>query len=344
MINNDQNITLLAQNSVLLTLKHPPKASISIITMNKLLTFICGVVAGCGTTLYVTNALYEQPVDSEPQSKTQPDMLDTFIPERDHRCSYTLPLTEQSRSSTKNSLDDDLINDVFLMNTEHLFESEKFKDLVYLLRKDKNIAAQLRNKFLTTTSYEERYALVKLLAHDNSDETVDLVIDLISDASNESKQLGLDLLRSMDIKESHTGLNRALLDATYYESNPELLTEVIFRLSGSDIDESTKNIAVERFQFLLASDNNTIKASAINGISQLANQSTISSTIKQHIHDTDENIKVSAISAAFQLNATHFDNEMVSALTRIANNSQEPENVRDLASAVLSAQKSSGNY
>ncbi|HTF95346.1 MAG TPA: HEAT repeat domain-containing protein [Cellvibrio sp.] len=313
--------------------------------MNKFSIFILGAIAGCGSTLYIiSSSSYENRDANELNSTINPAAVETHAPDHWEQIAQSPPAPVQANAASNNSLAKNssvtsLIDDVISIRTENLFESEKYKDLVYLMRKDKNIAAQLRSKLLMSTSYEEKYTLVNLLAHDNSEETVNLVIDLIKNPNNESKQLGFELLQSMDIKESHVQLNQALLDATYYETNPELLTETIYRLSEKIVDDPTKNIAIERFQFFLAGDNNTVKARAIDGISQLASQGTIASTVKQYIRDADENIRASAVSAVFKLNPDHIDNEMISILTDISNNSQETENVRNIASAVLNAQQ-----
>ena len=313
--------------------------------MNKFSIFILGAIAGCGSTLYIiSSSSYENRDANELNSTINSAAVETHAPDHWEQIAQSPPAPAQANAASNNSLAKNssvtsLIDDVISIRTENLFESEKYKDLVYLMRKDKNIAAQLRSKLLMSTSYEEKYTLVNLLAQDNSEETVNLVIDLIKNPNNESKQLGFELLQSMDIKESHAQLNQALLDATYYETNPELLTETIYRLSEKIVDEPTKNIAIERFQFFLAGDNNTVKARAIDGISQLASQGTIASTVKQYIRDADENIRASAVSAVFKLNPDHIDNEMISILTDISNNSQETENVRNIASAVLNAQQ-----
>ena len=115
---------------------------------------------------------------------------------------------------------------------------------------------------------------------------------------------------------------------------------MIFRLSENTLDDATKATAIDRFQSFLTSNNSTIKARAIDGLSQLGDQVLISTTVKHYIHDSNESVRVSAISAAFKLNSHQMDDDIVSTLTKITKNPEEPESVRNMASAVLGSQKS----
>jgi hypothetical protein len=308
--------------------------------MNKFAFFILGSLAGIAGTLYVVS-------DTSPDPQVVVNSNDDYTETSQVR---TNKLTQQTTLSNSTSAqlpsesgdrsDIESMLNAFTANTENLFESQEYQDLAYLMRKDKKVAAQVRQMLLNSSSYDEKYALVNLLAQDSSQETIDLVIDMIKKPDDESKRLGFELLRAMDIKESQPELNNALLDATYYESNPELLTDVIFRLSEKKLDDATKTIAIDRFQSFLASGNSAIKARAIDGLSQLGDQATISATVKQYLRDPDEAVRVSAISAAFKLNSTQLDHDIISTLTNITKNLEEPESVRNMASAVLDSQKS----
>ena len=309
--------------------------------MNKFAFFILGSLAGIAGTLYVVS-------DASPDPQLVVNANHDYNESSEFPSTHT-PLTQQttfnnSKPQPYQELDDpsdiESMLNAFTANTENLFESQEYKVLAYLMRKDKKVAAQIRQKLLESTSYEEKYALINLLSQDSSEETINMVIDMIKKPDDESKRLGFELLRSMDIKESQPELNNVLLDATYYESNPEVLTDVIFRLSEKKLDDSTKTIAIDRFQSFLASGNSAIKARAIDGLSQLGDQETISATVKQYLHDPDEAVRVSAISAAFKLNSTQLDHDIINTLTRITKNPEEPESVRNMASAVLDSQKS----
>jgi hypothetical protein len=309
--------------------------------MHKFAFFILGSLAGIAGTLYVVSDASPDPqlvVNSNDAYTETSELPNTNKLTQQTTLSNSTPMQSSSGSSDQSNIESML--NAFTANTENLFESQEYKDLAYLMRKDKKVAAQIRQKLIESTSYEEKYALINLLSQDSSEETINLVIDMIKKPDDESKRLGFELLRSMDIKESQTELNNALLDATYYESNPELLTDVIFRLSEKKLDDTTKTIAIDRFQSFLSSGNSAIKARAIDGLSQLGDQATISATVKQYLHDPDEAVRVSAISAAFKLNSTQLDDEIVSTLTRIIKNPEEPESVRNMASAVLDSQKS----
>ncbi|MET0355470.1 MAG: HEAT repeat domain-containing protein [Cellvibrio sp.] len=309
--------------------------------MNKIIVFILGCGVGIAGTLYVVpNSSNDTEViaTSENNDNSTAEFLNTEKPRQPVTFNDSKPTSAPSQLQSPLDIESKL--NAFTADTEHLFERKDYKDLAYLIRNDKKVAAAVRNKLLNSTSYEEKYALVNLLAQDSSSETVELVIDMIKKPDDESKRLGYELLRSMDIKENQPELNTALLDSTYYETNPELLTDVIYRLSEKKLDDSTKTVAIDRFQSLLSNNNNAIKARAIDGLSQLGNQDTISSTVKRYIQDTDESVRVSAISAAFKLNPSHLDDEIVGTLTRITKNPAEPESVRNMASAVLDSRKS----
>ena len=310
--------------------------------MNKFAFFILGSLAGIAGTLYVISDASTDPqrvVNENHDYKESSEFPNTNTPlTQQTTFNNSIPMQSSSDASDQSNIESML--NAFTANTENLFESQEYKDLTYLMRKDKKVAAQIRQKLIESTSYEEKYALINLLSQDSSEETINMVIDMIKHADDESKRLGFELLRSMDIKESHTALNQTLLDATYYESNPELLTDVIFRLTEKTLDDSTKTIAIDRFQSFLASGNSAIKARAIDGLSQLGDQETISATVKQYLGDPDETVRVSAISAAFKLNSTQLDHDIISRLTRITKNPEEPESVRNMASAVLDSQKS----
>lgn len=307
--------------------------------MNKIASFIFGSAVGIAGTLYVVLGVSsEQQIVNAVNSESaeigfsQHNQLQQIACDKPH-------LLETMAQSEDSSELDSLLN-AFASRTEDIFENQDYKDLSYLIRKDKKVAEQVRKRFLESKSYEEKHALMNLLSQDNSDETINMVIGMIQAADDESKRLGFELLGSMELKESHMGLNQALLDATYDESNPELLTDVIYRLAEKKLDDSTKIIAIERLQTLLANDNSLIKARAIEGLSQLGDQTIISTMIRQHLQDPDEAVRVSAISAAFKLSSIQMDQEITSALTNMASNPNEPESVRNMASAVLGSQKS----
>jgi HEAT repeat protein len=308
--------------------------------MNKFAFFILGSLAGIAGTLYVVSDASPDPqhvvISNDDYTETSKVRTNKLTQET----TFSNPGSVQSSSGSSDQSHIESMLNAFAANTENLFENQEYKDLTYLMRKDKKVAAQIRQKLIESTSYEEKYALIHLLSQDSSDETINLVIDMIKKPDDESKRLGFELLRSMDIKENQPELNNALLDATYYESNPELLTDVIFRLSEKKLDDATKTIAIDRFQSFLASGNGAVKARAIDGLSQLGDQATISATVKQYLRDPDEAVRVSAISAAFKLNSTQLDHDIISTLTNITKNPEEPESVRNMASAVLESQKS----
>ncbi len=307
--------------------------------MNKIAFFTLGVLVGSAATHYVSshiskdrnmainlnnNDIELSAIQHTYQSKPQPTNND----------SKDIQITKNSDKAT----DIDLMIDELIANTENLFESSTYKDLAYLIRKDEKIAVEVRRKIINSNSYQEKYALVNLLAQDSSKENIDLAIDLIKSVGNESKQLGFELLRGMHIEDNQPTLTNALLDATYYESDPEFLTNVIFQLSENVLEPSTKAIAIDRVQSFLYSDDTILKARAIDGLSLLGDQQIISTIVKQHLSHADEKVRTSAISASFKLN--QLDSDIISSLTNIIKNPEESENIRNMASAVLESQKS----
>lgn len=307
--------------------------------MNRIAFFVLGALTGIAGTLYVVS---DADINQEfvTDSKIIENTDTTPFNNQDQAISYTRPEINKPPIKIDNAVDMEALLNRFTANTANLFESQEYKDLAYLIRKDKKLAAQVRQKFVESNSYEEKYALLHLLSQDNSEETINLVIEMIKNPDNESKRLGFELMRSMDITESHSGLNQALLDASYYESNPEVLTDVIFRLTEKKLDDTTKSIAIERFQTFLSSSNPDLKARAIDGLSQLGDQEMIATTVKRYLQDSNENVRISAISAAFKLNSGKLDNELLGTLTRISQNPAEPENLRNIATAVLESQGS----
>lgn len=307
--------------------------------MNKIAFFTLGVLVGSAATHYVSSHISKDRNMAINLNNNDIELSAT---------QHTYLSKQQSTNTdfkdfqiTKNSdktTDIDLLINELIANTENLFESYAYKDLAYLIRKDENIAIEVRRKLISTNSYQEKYALVNLLAQESSKENIDLAIDLIKSVGNESKQLGFELLRGMHIEDNQPTLTNALLDATYYESDPELLTNVIFQLSENVLEPSTKAIAIDRVQSFLYSDDTILKARAIDGLSLLGDQQIISTIVKQHLSHVDEKVRTSAISASFKLNQLDYD--IISSLTNIIKNPEESENIRNMASAVLESQKS----
>lgn len=307
--------------------------------MNKIAFFTLGVLVGSAATHYVSSHISK---DRNMAINLNNNDIELSATQHTYQ-SKPQPINNDSKDIqiTKNSdkaTDIDLMIDELIANTENLFESSTYKDLAYLIRKDENIAVEVRRKIINSNSYQEKYALVNLLAQDSSKENIDLAIDLIKSVGNESKQLGFELLRGMQIEDNQPTLTNALLDATYYESDPEFLTNVIFQLSKNVLEPSTKAIAIDRVQSFLYSDDTILKARAIDGLSLLGDQQIISTIVKQHLSHVDEKVRTSAISASFKLN--QLDSDIISSLTNIIKNPEESENIRNMASAVLESQKS----
>lgn len=307
--------------------------------MNKIAFFTLGVLVGCAATYCVSSHISTDRNTAIGLSNNDIEvstLQNAYLPKQQS----TSNNSKDTQITTKpgKTTDIDLLINELIANTENLFESYAYKDLAYLIRKDKSIAVEVRRKLINSNSYQEKYALVNLLAQDSSEENIDLAIDLIKSLDNESKQLGFELLRGMHIEDNHPTLINALLDATYYESDPEFLTNVIFQLSEKDLEPSTKAIAIDRVQSFLYSDDNILKARAIDGLSLLGDQQIISTIVKQHLSHVDEKIRTSAISASFKLN--QLDTDIISSLTNIIKNPEESENIRNMASAVLESQTS----
>lgn len=313
--------------------------------MNKFALFTLGVFVGALGLHYINghfapdrytaiNAYrnYKNASDvSEPSHSLQPADIDV----------KTVQLASKPDVYSDKHIDVTSMINALTLNLENLYESVEYKDLTYLMRKDENIAVEVRRIFLNSISYQEKYALVNLLAQDSSKENISLAIDMINNSDSESKKLGLELLRGMNIKESQPELNNVLLDAIYYESNPDLVTDLIYQLSEKELDSSTKIRVIDRFQSLLYSENNILKARAIDGLSILGDQEIIAATVAQHFYNPDEGVRLSAISAAFRLHPNQFSEDIINELNKIINNPAEPENIRNLALSVLSSRQDS---
>lgn len=306
--------------------------------MNKIAFFILGILVGAAGSHYVSSdiSIGRNTTISLSNNIDVSALQNAYLSKQQS----TNNKSNDTQITTKpgKTTDIDLLINELIASSENLFESYAYKDLAYLIRKDKRIAIEVRHKLITSNSYQEKYALVNLLAQDGSQENIDLAIDLIKSLDSESKQLGLELLRGMNIDDNQPTLTNALLDATYYESDPEVLTNVIFQLSEKDLEPSTKAIAIDRVQSFLYSDDTNLKARAIDGLSLLGDQQIISTTVKQYLSHADEKVRTSAISASFKLN--QLDTDIISSLTNIIKNPEESENIRNMASAVLQSQKS----
>ena len=221
----------------------------------------------------------------------------------------------------------------------NVLERQEYTDLAYLVRNNNNIAALVKSRILASELFEEKLALVNVLSHNRSDETIDFGVEMIRNMEGETKRLGLELIAAMKIREGVLRINNALLEASYEESDPELLSEVIVQLTQNQLDDSTQYKVAERFQHFLSTENTELKVRAIDGLARVADQSTVQATIKEYIQDANDDVKISAINAAFHLNASWLDEDIANTLARIAKDPQESESARNIASAVLDSHK-----
>lgn len=222
--------------------------------------------------------------------------------------------------------------------TENSLSSEAFKDLIYLIKKDKNIAKTLREMLVNSDSYEEKMILVNALAQAGGQENNPLIIDMISSPDETNKQLGFELLSLQNPNDDQAELSATLLNASYQETNPERLATLIYRLSESNPDELTKRLAIERFQSFLSSNESTITAGAINGLALLADQDTILTTAREYLQNANNEIRMSAISSLFKVD--HLEADVLASLSKIAQDANEPESTRNIATAVLQQKES----
>jgi hypothetical protein len=215
------------------------------------------------------------------------------------------------------------------------FNSPASRDLACLMRQDPRVAGQVRDRLLNSASDTERHSLMRLLAQDDSPETTRLVGQLLSGPDGQAKRLGFDLLRTLDSPGARPELTRALLVATQQEKNPEYLADLIATLGNQPLDPTSKGVVVQQLQTLLAQGPQPVRASALMGLGQLADPPTLAWLVKGHLHDPDPAVRLASINVALRLDARELDPGFLNVVHRLSLASDEPEAVRNLASALL---------
>ena len=244
------------------------------------------------------------------------------------------------KSAAHNKLDDNNFSTAksliktFKADTD-LLNSEQFLDLSYLARKDIRIANLIKQTILASDLNEDKSALLKVLSSINKPETLNFGIEMLKDPDLENKKLAIKLLSSIPMSKGTPQISHALITASYHESSPELISAVITQFEHYEFDQETKNEIAERLQYFTESENSLIQAKAIDGLVQIADPYTIQDTIKEFIYDSNERVKISAISAVFHLELSLLDDEIISILTQIIEDPNTSQSTRNIAVAAL---------
>lgn len=225
-----------------------------------------------------------------------------------------------------------------------VLDERALQDLTCSMRRDRTVAVQVRERLLSSSSHGERFALMRLLAQDDSLETASLVRDLIVAPESEAKRLGYDLLRSMDGSSRRPELTHTLLAALQQESDPQYLTALIASLSIGPLDDMSKSVVAQRLQSILAVGHTEVRASALVAMPQVVDTHTLALAVKRHLDDADAAVRLAALQAAWALNGSRLDVDVVNTVRRMSLSSAEPEAVRSVAQALLArAQPPSGS-
>ena len=306
--------------------------------MKDIALFALGGFAGVGGTLLLLLYYNLEPPPSVSLSRNSS--------ESDGPPQVAQPLCEQRTATQANVLVADTVSahntdaDInALLNTikagSNISNGREFLELIYLIRNNKQTAQMVKNTILESDSYDERYTLLRVLAHDTSPETVEFGIDMIQTPNDETKQLGLELLATIGSRENIPKLSQALLETTYDETDPEILAHTIARLSQIKLNTLNKNNAVERFQYFLSSHNPRIKARAIDGLSTLGDPAVILATASDNLNHIHEDIRISAISALLSLESSMLDDAIIDNLVRLTHTPNNTDRTQNAALAVL---------
>ncbi|SMF06978.1 hypothetical protein SAMN02745866_00528 [Alteromonadaceae bacterium Bs31] len=321
-------------------------------SLQKLPTFLFGALVGALSTLALTVLLTEEKLPSPTTINERPPLSPFISSARNESIPPAAPqsprkqttslnpaiLESPSVPASKQSVERLLAG---LFKNEKAYGSNEFKDLAYLVRNDKRIAAQIRSRIEESSSYDETMTLVALLASDNSPETLDYATTLIESMEPEMQGLGYELLSSMDNKGHSTELKTALLDASLYESNPDTLSDIIYHLGKAELNEAMKSEAVESLQHLMSySEDSAVTARAIDGLSRLGDQDSIYYAVLEHLNHPDNTVKVSAINALYSLDKSMLNQSIIESLQDLSNSQEESETARDYAANFLESYQS----
>lgn len=318
--------------------------------MKHLIVFLAGLIIGVlATSIYHSTMKDEENLLSSTDTSAQKlsgresltnSIEDTFLPMKDEEYSSTAvdsfsthPVLEAKQ------LFEQLNSDVNLLNNQEIFE------LTYLASKSDEVADLIKRAIIENHSLQDKTVLLNLLSQNKPDDMINFGIEMLNSGDINNKKIALELIDSIKLYDNnakisastHQSLAYILLDSSYDESNPELLSDVIGQLTRFDLDATTKEAVSERFQHLTMSNNIAIKVKALDGLTQVADQYILQDTIKDFLFDTNEDIKLAGINAVFHLQPDLVDAEIVSTLTRIIDNEDESQSARNIAAAALNS-------
>jgi hypothetical protein len=86
---------------------------------------------------------------------------------------------------------------------------------------------------------------------------------------------------------------------------------------------------------MLAQGPQSARASALISLGQLADTPTLAWLVKGHLHDPDPAVRLASINVALRLGTRELDSGFLNAVYRLSQAHEEPEAVRNLASALV---------
>jgi len=221
------------------------------------------------------------------------------------------------------------------INFDGSIESQSKADLAYLIRNNPAMFGYVQNAIMESNSYQARSVLIDLLSQRAGVETVNFAIEMLNKTDFDTNKLALELMSSMQQSGQVASINNALLDLTFTQDNVEILAEVFVQLSQNELDSSTRRLAIERFQYFLASDDPLLKVRALDSLSRVGEAAIIQPIIKSYLFDTNTGMQKAAIKAIFHLDPQAIDHDLLEALHQITNDVTHNESVRNIALAVL---------
>ncbi|WP_175561555.1 HEAT repeat domain-containing protein [Vibrio aerogenes] len=217
------------------------------------------------------------------------------------------------------------------------FSSDTFQTLSFLIKKDDALALQVENAIRNSHSYDEKWKLLNILANNHSQETIRFATDMLtSQNDSQTQKLGLELVDMMALHHLPATLSQALVEATYHQSDPAFLGQVI-TLLGHQADSNIQPLVEERLQALLSDTHQQIKAAAIDGLAEISAPYQIQETARSYLTDADEMTRNAAISSLFKLSADEIDSDIIAGLNQMKNDPTTTDSTRRLAAAVLEA-------
>ncbi len=178
-------------------------------------------------------------------------------------------------------------------------------------------------------------------------EKKELLLDLISETENPEKAaFAQELVNANNVNErkrayswladseQNNASQTTLLNASYYEENPEALGDIVSALSVVDLDSQTHASAVTRLSELSFHENAEVAAHAISVVSGISQNTSTLTMLNSHINSENENLKIAALNGLYYFDGAN--NETRNSVSRLLNDSSASPTVKEIASELLS--------